>query len=67
MLPKWVLRTIVAAVITEIIRLVFQLIRTSTGPPCAPVQPGSQRPPSLPFTGYPKGERSIRMLQGVNC
>jgi len=28
MLPKWVLRTIVAAVITEIIRLVFQLIRT---------------------------------------
>jgi hypothetical protein len=28
MLPKWVVRTIIAAVLTEIIRLVFHLIRT---------------------------------------
>jgi hypothetical protein len=40
MLPKWVVRTIVAVVLTEIIRLIFPLIRTWQ----PPIVPGSLRP-----------------------
>jgi energy-converting hydrogenase Eha subunit A len=32
MLPKWVVRTIVAAVLAEIIRLIFQLLFTQEPP-----------------------------------